>query len=310
MLNLTSLQWRYLLAAIVFVDLLIVGGIFYVVTAADSLAESDLAALGQPTVTVTATPTPWAGPGPRPSPTATWPPTPVPTAILAPGGFPYGFTPTPRPTEAPVTITLPQIYFRGKNRVDVPVVNQIYYPEPFFPAGTNNACGPVSLYAAWQGLGVDVDYGRLRNIAVNSGFNAEGITKWGIINTALTLNDELGKPLNIEYGSQYRTQDLLTDLRQGGVVLVLVRVRLVGGRYQLTADYNGSIGHFLLVESISFKNKKVKLVGSTLGMNEVPLTDFLRSWTRNPNLVVPTDSWRTYLKEEPASNWALILKRS
>ena len=144
----------------------------------------------------------------------------------------------------------------------------------------------------------------------NNGFNAEGISKWGLINTALTLNSELGEPLTIQYGSSYRTKDLLTHLRQGAAVLVLVRVRYAGGGYHLTGDYNGSIGHFLLVESISFRTKKVKLAGSTLGMDEVPVADFLRSWTRNPNLQVPAKSWKNYLKDEPASNWALILKRS
>lgn len=207
-------------------------------------------------------------------------------------------------------ITLPKILLRNNNRVNAPTVNQIYYPEPFFPAGTNNACGPVSLFAAWQGLGVDVSYGHLRNIAVNNGFNAEGITKWGLINTAVTLNNQVGTPLKIESSEEYRTSDILKHLRQGGVVLVLVRVRYVGGQFHLTGDYNGSFGHFLLVESIGFKSRKVKLAGSTLGMDEVPLEDFLRSWTRNPNLTVPAKSWRTYLKNEPASNWALILKRS
>ncbi len=207
-------------------------------------------------------------------------------------------------------ITLPKILLRNNNRVNAPTVNQIYYPEPFFPPGTNNACGPVSLFAAWQGMGVDVSYGHLRNIAVNNGFNAEGITKWGLINTAVTLNNQVGNPLKIESSEEYRTSDILKHLRQGGVVLVLVRARYVGGQFQLTGDYNGSFGHFLLVESIGFKSRKVKLAGSTLGMDEVPLEDFLRSWTRNPNLTVPAKNWRTYLKNEPASNWALILKRS
>ena len=206
--NLTSQQWKYILIAIVAVDLLIVGGVFYFVAAADSLAESGpgpIAAAG----TSTATPTPWAGPGLRPSATPTLPPTPLPTTILGPSGFPLGFTPTPRPTREPVKITLPQLYPSRRNRVDVPVINQIYYPEPFFPAGTNNACGPVSLFAAMQGLGVNVDYGRLRNIAVNNGFGPEGISKWGMVNTVATLNAELGAPLALEYGDGYRTKDLI-----------------------------------------------------------------------------------------------------
>jgi hypothetical protein len=192
----------------------------------------------------------------------------------------------------------------------VPVISQIHYPEPFFPPGTNNACGPVSLYAALQGLGVQVDYGRLRNVAVNNGFNAEGISKWGMINTSLTLNDQLGQPLTIEYGNRYGTSDLIKHLRQGSVVVVLVQVRRGGSGYYVTGDPAGSIGHFLLVESISVRSKKVRFAGSTLGMDQVPLIDFLRSWTGNPQLNVSANGWRIYLRNEPEVYWALVLRRS
>lgn len=304
----TAKHWRYLLLAIVVVDVLVVAGLGYVFSAANLLAQTQTAA-GLPTPTATITPTPWAGPGPRPTATPTLPPTPTATVILGPSGFPVGFTPTPFPTREPVTLKLPQLFLPGKNRVDVPVINQIHYPEPFFPAGTNNACGPVSLYAAIQGLGVNVDYSRLRNIAVNNGFNAEGTSTWGLINTAVTLNSELGNPLKIEYGNRYNSRELLKQLRGGGVVLVLVRVRRDYNGWRVTGDPNSSIGHFLLVERMSFKGNKVTLAGSTLGMDQVSALEFVRSWRRDPNLTIG-DSWSNYLDNEPANNWAIILKRS
>ena len=93
-------------------------------------------------------------------------------------------------------------------------------------------------------------------------------------------------------------------------MVVLVWVKKENGRYRMTADQPGAIGHFLLVESINFRSKKVKLAGSTLGMDEVPITDFIQSWTGNPNPGASISSWRTYLTREKAVNWALILKRS
>jgi hypothetical protein len=78
----------------------------------------------------------------------------------------------------------------------------------------------------------------------------------------------------------------------------------------VTGDPTGSIGHFLLVESISTRSKTVRLAGSTLGMDRVPLLEFIRSWTRNPNLNVSDNGWTTYLKREEAVHWALILKRN
>lgn len=306
--NLTFKQWRYALAALVVIDMLIVGGVLYFISATDSLAEPAQGSQATAAPPQVVTPTLWPGPGPRPTATPTLPPTAVPTTILAASGFPHGFTPTPRPTQEPVHIKLPQIYRR--HSVNVPVINQIHYPEPFFPPGTNNACGPVSLYAALQGLGVEVDYTRLRNTAVGYGFNTEGISKWGMINTVASLDYELGNPLTIEYGDRYRTKDLMKHLRQGGVVVVLVQVRRGHNGYFVTGDPTGAIGHFLLVESISTRSKNVKLAGSTLGMDEVPLLEFVRSWTRNPTLNVSSNGWTTYLKHEQPVHWALILKRN
>jgi hypothetical protein len=259
--------------------------------------------------TPTATIKPWAGP-PRSSPTATrpiLPSTPVATNVLAESGFPPGFTPTPRPTREPVYISLPQIFPSSGGSVDLPVVNQILYPEPFFAPGTNSACGPVALFAAAYGLGIGVDYGRLRDIAVNNGFGPSGISKWGMVNTMYTLNHELGSPLTIEYGDHYRIKDLIRHLRQQGAAIVLVHVRKDNGRYHLTTEGAASIGHFLLVERINTRTKKVRLAGSTLGMDEVSLRDFIQSWSNTPQSV---SSGPVSPKTEPAIGWALILKRS
>jgi hypothetical protein len=226
----------------------------------------------------------------------------VATEVLAASGFPVGFTPTPRPTREPVYISLPQIYPMAGGSLDIPVVNQVLYPEPFFAPGTNSACGPVALYAAVYGLGVPVDYGRLRDIAVSNGFNAEGISTAGMVNTIVTLGNELGSPFTVEYGRHYRTSDLATHLRQKGAVIVLVYVRKENGRYVLTTAGSGAIGHFLVVERINTRTKKVKLAGSTLGMDEVTLAEFVRSWTNN--------SQATYSKTDPSTGWGLILKRS
>src|SRR6185436_8399474 len=97
----------------------------------------------------------------------------------------------------------------------------------------------------FQGLGVDVDYNRLRDIAVNNGFDAEGISKQGLINTAVTLNDELGQPVNVEQGDHYRTTDLLKLLRQKAVIIILVRVKREAGEFRMTDNYSNSFGHFL-----------------------------------------------------------------
>lgn len=308
--KLNSRQWKYLFIGIVIFDLAVIGPALYIFAQLNTVpAESLAAAEATPTSTATATPTPWPGPGPRPTATATLPPTAMATTVLAESGFPPGFTPTPRPTSPPVQISLPQVFFAGRKYVDAPVVNQIYYPEPFFPAGQNNACGPVALYAAMQALNVDVNYSRLRDVAVGYGFNAEGISKSGLIHTALTLNAEFGQPLKVEYGDHYRTRDLIKHLRQGAVIAVLVWVRRENGEYRVVGDRNG-IAHFLLVDRISTRSKKVTVAGSTLGMTSVPIRDFIHSWTGSPPNLPSTTGWRNYLTNEKPTGWALILKRS
>jgi hypothetical protein len=299
-------RWRYLLLGIIIADLLVVVGVFYLFTGT-SLATvptprpTQAIALGP---TATATIKPWTGP-PQSSPTATpvpGPPTPIATDVLAESGFPIGFTPTPRPTRQPVYISLPQIYPLAGGSVDVPVVNQILYPEPFFAPGTNSACGPVALYAAAYGLGIPVDYSRLRDIAVTNGFGPQGISTWGLVNTIATINSEIGSPFSLGYGDHYRVSDLIKHLRQKGVAVVLVYVRKENGRYRLTTDGPGAIGHFLLVEQINPRSKKVKLAGSTLGMDEVSLAEFVQSWTNNPQA--------SYSQTDVSTGWALILKPS
>lgn len=131
-----------------------------------------------------------------------------------------------------------------------------------------------------------------------------------MVSTIITLNDELGNPFTIEYGNHYRTKDLVKHLRQGGVIIVLVRVRKDNGQYRVTADRQGSIGHFLLVERINTRSRKVKFAGSTLGMDQVSLGDFIQSWASNPQPISSFAGWRSYLKSEPAINWALIIKRA
>jgi hypothetical protein len=305
----TLQQWKFILLTIVVFDLLIMGGIFYVWLGSDSLAAPAVSSTPQAVAaTVIVTPTPWAGPGRRPLPTSTLPPTATATNALAMSGFPIGFTPTPRPTREPVYITLPQIFGVNRGGVDVPIINQIYYPEPFFPPGTNNACGPIALFAGLKGLGLEVDYSHLRDIAVYNGFNAEGISKWGVVNTAATLNNEWGKPLAIEQGNQYRTSDLIKQLRRGAVIIILVRVKHEAGQFKMTDDYYNSFGHFLLVDRINTRAKYVKVAGSTLGMDQVPLEEFIRAWsgeTPRSGLL----GWSSFLQEEKPDNWALILRR-
>jgi hypothetical protein len=306
--NLTSSQWKYLFVGIVLLDLMIAAGVLYLVTATGLATKS----LPAPTAVAagpvaTATIKPWEGP-PRSSPTATrlfTPPTPLGTRVLAESGFPPGFTPTPRPTREPIYISFPQIYPVSGGSVDVPVVNQVLYPEPFFAPGTNSACGPVALYAAIYGLGLNIDYNRLRDIAVTNGFGPSGISKAGLINTLITLNNDLGNPLTIEYNEQYYLKDLTQHLRQQSVVIVLVYVRKENGRYYLTTADTGAIGHFLLVEYINSRTKKVRLAGSTLGMEEVSLPEFVQSWTNSPlNMAAGGEALN-----QGNVGWALILKR-
>jgi hypothetical protein len=297
----------------VFDLLLVVGGFyFFAATAAVSTPLPTPTAAALVAVAATSTMTPWAGP-PPPVPTITppaWTPTPLSTRVLAESGFPPGFTPTPRPTREPVYINLPQFYFLGGGQsVDVPVVNQILYPEPFFAPGTNSACGPVALYAALAGLGMSVDYGHLRDIAVANGFSARGISKAGLINTAVSLNNEWAGPLTIEYNDQYHLSDLTRHLRQQGVVIVLVYVRKDNGHYRLTPDEPGAVGHFVLVERIGSRTETVGLAGSTLGMEQVSLAEFIPAWTNTPP-DRPASGWLSFFKDDMPTGWALILKRA
>lgn len=300
-----------MLIALVVFDMVIVAGIAALITMrapSDATAEAAATAViayrpasrsGPPT------PTPWQGTGPRATPTPTIPPTPLATQALAASGFPVGFTPTPGPpTATPATIKLPQIVL-ARSKTDVPIINQMLYPEPFFPPGTNNACGPIALYAAMQGLNVPTDYTRLRNYAVNYGFTSDGISKWGLISTASSLNRDFGEPLHIEHGT-YTLREVVRTLARGGVVLVLVNVQYTSDGFRVSPY---GFGHFLLVERVLLKSRKVKMAGSTLGMDEVPLTDFLRAWTYNPYAASTEADLRGALANESYAGWALVLKR-
>lgn len=309
MFQLIIQHWKRILVAIIVVDVLVVVGGSYLFFATDTFAGPPPVTL-VPTLTPTMTPTPWAGP-PKSRVTPTLiasMPTPLPTKILAHSGFPVGFTPTPIPTREPVFIRLPDLIFGLGSGIDAPSINQVLYPEPFFAAGTNNACGPVALYAGLLGLGHSVDYTRVRDVAVSYGFGPEGISKSGMINTIAVMNQELGYPFTIEHGNRYRTRDLIGHLGKGRVVVVLLRVRRVNGQYRVTTDLEGSIGHFLIVERINTRTRTVRFAGSTLGMEKVPLGDFVASWSRNPQAIAPPQGWSAYLKAEPATSWALILK--
>jgi hypothetical protein len=193
----------------------------------------------------------------------------------------------------------------GARSFDVPVINQIHYPEPFFPPGTNNACGPIALYAGFLGLGANLEYNRLRDVAVSYGFNAEGITKEGLTNTAVWLNEELGRPYTVEAGDQYNTQHLMALLRQKAIIIVLVQVKKENGEFRVTNNQLGSFGHFLVVDYLSLSRRQLHVAGSSLGMSYIPLDDFLESWTGHR----PGPDWKYTLKHEPATNWALIIKR-
>jgi hypothetical protein len=310
-----SSQWKRLLLWMLLFDLVAVAVVLQWVAWIEAERAKSVAVLlatGTPTATATATATPWPGPGKKVTPTPTLPPTVMATDVLAESGFPHGFTPTPRPTREPVFITLPYVFAWPGQRVDVPVINQIYYPEPFFPPGTNNACGPVAMYAALQALGANIDYGRLRDVAVYNGFTDYGISKAGMINTLATLNHELGNRYVIEHGNHYGTKDIISNIRAGGVVIVLIRVKKENGVFRVTADQANSFGHFLIVEGINLRTQTIRMAGSTLGMDKVPLQDFIQSWASNPQAVVsphPSLGWRGYLKNENTASWALIIKR-
>ncbi len=305
--------WPLLILGFMIVYLGLISGFLYIF----AISETERVAAAEqnkPTATSTpipiATKTPWTGPPPTVTRTPTLFPTSLATDVLAESGFPPGFTPTPRPTREEVYISLPLIFPANASAVDIPIINQIHYPEPFFPPGTNNACGPVALFAALQALRVNVDYSHLRNIAVNNGFTHYGISTAGMVNTVTTLNHELAAALLIEQGSHYSIKDLMRHIRQRGVVTVLIRVRKENGRYRVTADEHNSVGHFLIVDSINLRTGIVKFAGSTLGMDAVPLSEFIQSWSSNPQTIAPqTNSWQSYVHNEQTTGWALIIKQ-
>ncbi|MCB0197521.1 MAG: hypothetical protein KDJ65_36580 [Anaerolineae bacterium] len=314
------IRWKYVILGFFLLDLLVVGAVLayaFRVTKAERVVAAELRqTLEAPTPTATATATVWAGPGPSATPTATLDPTPESTDVLAQSGFPQGFTPTPRPTREKVYISLPYVFPVHASSLNVPDINQVYYPEPFFPAGSNNACGPVAIYAALLGLGAEVDYTRLRDVAVGYGFTHYGITKSGMINTLVTLNQELGDRYTIEYGDRYNIQSLAQHIRKGGVPIVLISVRKENGAFRVVSDRYNSIGHFLIVERINTRTNTVEFAGSTLGMEKVPLTDFVQSWSSNPQAVSSPQNngprlfnpWRGPVNTE-AVNWAIVIKR-
>jgi hypothetical protein len=76
----------------------------------------------------------------------------------------------------------------------------------------------------------------------------------------------------------------------------------------MTDDYYYSFGHFLLVDQINTKSKYVNVAGSTLGMDKVPLADFARAWSGESLPDTPLGGVRTFLQNEKADNWALIIK--
>lgn len=327
MLNLTPQQWVYLFIVMIVADLLTFGSVVYYFKFVDDVPEVAESAFYTATPLPTPTPRPtWAGPGPTVTPTPTWPPTPLATPAFEDGNLTSKFVPTPRPVSAgDLTLNYEGLvntirYITTRRVGKMPVINQLLYPEPFFPAGSNNACGPVALYAAMQGLGANFSYRQLRNIAVRNDFGPEGITVSGLVNTAYILNHQLGQPYWVEQSREYTLANLNRFLNQGAGVIVLVRLKRVDGKYKVTGDLNGSFGHYLVVQSINMFNRKVYIAGSTLGMGAVPLDDFLSSWSSNPpepkakkpkfNL-----NWLTITKITPNSKpkaksvgWALVLR--
>jgi hypothetical protein len=192
----------------------------------------------------------------------------------------------------------------------VPVINHIHYPEPFFPPGSNNACGPVALYAGLLALGANVEYYHLRDVAVQNGFTHYGISKTGMVNTMNTLNYELGTPFHIEHGNHYSLKDLMQNIRRRGVATVLIRVRKEHGRYRVTGDVHNSVGHFLIVDSINLRTRTVRFAGSTLGMDQVSLVEFIQSWAGNPQIAVDPLHQQNYVNNKAGENWALIVKKT
>ncbi len=320
--NLNLQQWLYIFIGVVLLDLLVFGGVVYYFATIDPISAAVLPPTGANLriATLTATATPWAGPGLRVTPTPTWPPTPVATRILTDNGFPEGYiAPTPRPTiEKHFSLNLNySLFFRrlvgSGGLIDVPDINQTLYPEPFFRAGSNNACGPVALFAALKGLGANIVYEHVRNIAVNNEFGRDGMTVSGLVNTAIILNNYLRQPFVIEQSRSYHLQDLVDELRAGGVIIVLVSIKKVDGQYQIANPGRGTIGHFLVVEQINLVSGRVTIGGSTLGMGDIPLADFVSSWSNEPQKQEKKSfraAWRNALREENTpGNWALVIRR-
>jgi hypothetical protein len=144
---------------------------------------------------------------------------------------------------------------------------------------------------------------------VANGFTDYGISKAGLIGTISRVNLESGDKLLIEYGERYNTQDLIKQVRTGGVVIVLLGVYRSGSQWHVTPDFNNAIGHFLIVDSVNMRSKTVRFAGSTLGMEQVGLADFVRSWSRNPNHQMDLKPGLSFLPQEPATNWALVIRR-
>jgi len=319
-----------MLAGIIILDLFVFLGFIYYFTMINPtpVVAQSTPFLLRPTFTPTAQPV-WAGPGPTVVPSPTIPPTPIATQLFRDGNIVSEFIPTPRPREIANFNIDTNTLFRSLKLIalkrvgEIPIIDQLQYPEPFFPAGSNNACGPVALYAGMQGLGAKFKYPHLRDIAVHNDFGAHGITVSGLVNTAVILNKQLGHPFIIEQSRGYQLSDLTRLINQKAVVIVLVRVKKVNGKYQVTGDKNGSFGHFLVVESINTITRRVKIAGSTLGMQHVPLDNFLDSWNSKPrepafvrrtnislNLFdMPSFELVKRSPEKPTGIWALVLKR-
>ncbi|MDM8521529.1 hypothetical protein QUF64_15905 [Anaerolineales bacterium HSG6] len=328
--HLTLKQWLYMLAGIILIDLLVFAGFVYyfaMLNPTPVVAQSTPMLL-RPTFTPTPRAT-WAGPGPTVTPSPTIPPTPVATQMFVDGNFASEFIPTPRPREIANFNIDTNTLFRSLDLIalgragKIPIIDQLQYPEPFFPAGANNACGPVALYAGMQGLGAKFQYPYLRDIAVRNDFGAHGITVSGLVNTAVIMNQQLGSPFTIEQSRGYQLSDLTHLINQKAIVIVLVRVKKVNGNYQVTGDKNGSFGHFLVLESINTMTRRVRVAGSTLGMQNIPLDDFLASWASKPrepafvrrtnislNLFdMPSFELVERSAAKPTGIWALVIKR-
>jgi hypothetical protein len=164
------------------------------------------------------------------------------------------------------------------------------------------------VFAGQLGQGVDIDYQRVRDLAVSYGFDASGFSTSGMVNTATTISNERNEPFSVEQGRTFTTQDLIRHLRRGEVVVVLLQVKQGSSGFQVSGYEAGSFGHFLIVERINIRTRKVRFAGSTLGMDEVPLGDFVASWSNNSQALTLPEGWRAYLDNEQPGGWAMMLK--